>query len=155
MSIKILPSLVIFGLTSRLKVASANSVLVPWSDTVENGIEIPCSILATELSTVMILGEERIFTLPLSSSAERRTSKSKVPARFPRITPNPPPLPVPIEAGRSTMKPSPTLPETVRRCSCFCNECPIEFRDLLKSRFPPVLSLTQSVFSAWVCQEIL
>src|SRR3990172_3537798 len=97
-----LPSGVMWGVTLRLNVASTNWVFVPEADTVEYGICVPCSIIASLLSIVTTLGEETTFPLPEDSRADRDKSRGRLSRRIPKVIP--PPEPIPTAAGRFTAK---------------------------------------------------
>ena len=62
----------------------------------------PCSMVASMLSSVVILGADTMRTLPVFSSAERRRLMLSVPLTEPSVRPSAPPDPVPTGAGRLT-----------------------------------------------------
>ncbi len=75
---------------------------MPEADTVEYGIWVPCSIMASLLSIVTTLGEETTFPFPEASRADRDRSRRRLSLRIPKVIP--PPLPRPTAAGRFTAK---------------------------------------------------
>ena len=61
-------------------------VFTPEADTCENGMEMPCPIVASRLSIVAIFGAEIVFTTPEFSSAERRRFRLKAPPNSPSLS---------------------------------------------------------------------
>ena len=76
-------------------------VFTPEADTCENGIEMPCPMVASLLSMVAIFGAEMVFTTPEFSSAERRRFRLNAPPAEPRMRPSAPPDPVADRRGEA------------------------------------------------------
>src|SRR5512138_954153 len=85
--IETLPSDVMCGVTSRVRAASTNSVLVPSADTVWYGTDWPCEILAALLLTVSTFGVEMIFTWPMVAAADSRRSNCTLLVSLPNDMP--------------------------------------------------------------------
>ncbi len=103
MLIRTLPSGVICGVTVRLRFASMKEVAVPEADEVSNGMDSPCSILASLLFIVIILGLDMVFTWPCCSPAEmRKSSIIGLAPVLPSMKPNAPSVPAVPVAGRLT-----------------------------------------------------
>ena len=66
---------VIWGVTCSSRLASTKVVWVPCSEVVWNGMDSPCEILASRLSSVVILGAAMTLLRPSSSPAESRMSR--------------------------------------------------------------------------------
>src|SRR3990172_10064940 len=82
-----------------------NCICVPDADVVENGIDKPCSIFASLLSSALTRGVEITLPSPVDSSAERTRSRFKDLLIEPNVKPMaPPPVPAPAGAGMLTKK---------------------------------------------------
>ena len=84
---RIEPSAETCGVTLSSSFASMKVVFTPEAETCENGIEMPCPIVASLLSMVAIFGAEMVFTTPVFSSAERRRFRLNAPPAEPRMRP--------------------------------------------------------------------
>ena len=99
---RIEPSAETCGVTFSSSFASMKVVFTPDAEVCENGIEMPCPIVASLLSMVAIFGAEIVFTTPEFSRAEMRRFRLKAPPAEPRMRPIAPPAPSPTGAGRLT-----------------------------------------------------
>src|SRR5512143_965381 len=82
-----------------------NCICVPPADVVENGMDTPCSILASLLSSALTRGDDMILPSPVDSKAERTRSRLSALLREPKVKPiAPPPVPAPAAAGIFTTK---------------------------------------------------
>ena len=96
------PSAETCGVTLSSSFASMNTVFTPEAETCEKGMETPCPMVASRLSTVETLGAEMVFTMPEFSSADRRRFRLNAPPAVPNWKPRAPPDPAPAAAGRLT-----------------------------------------------------
>ena len=91
-------------MTRRARSAGTNWVCTPLAEMTEMGIDTPDLMSASMLFDVVIFGAEMMRTVPVSSSAESRRFRLKLPSTEPSERPMAPPDPVPTAAGRLTAK---------------------------------------------------
>src|SRR5690349_14796114 len=84
MVIRMLPSWVMWGVTSSDRRASTKVVLAPAEDTWLKGSDTPWLMRAVLLSRVVTLGEEMVFRVPSSSAADRRRLRASAPPAEPK-----------------------------------------------------------------------
>src|SRR5262249_12806008 len=104
-----------YGVTESLRSACTNWVCVPAADTTEIGIDTPCRISAFLLLSTVIFGAEMRRTTPVSSSADNRKLRLKLPLTEPSERPIAPPSPVPVAAGKLIAKSDGTAVTPPRR----------------------------------------